>query len=60
MLALASKPDTADKTPTGGSLGDVFDLDIALVIDPSRALPAACTTNDGCASTCASSCASNE
>jgi FxLD family lantipeptide len=60
MLALAPKPETADPTSTDGTLADVFALDIALVIDPSRALPAACTTNDGCAATCASSCASNE
>jgi FxLD family lantipeptide len=60
MLELASKPDTADSTSTDGSFADVFALDIALVIEPSRALPAACSTNDGCAPTCASSCASNE
>ena len=60
MLALAPKPDTADPTSTDSNLADVFALHIALVIDPSRALPAACSTNDGCAPTCASSCASNE
>ena len=60
MLALATSPDIVKPASTGDVPEDPFALDVSLVIDPSRALPAACSTNDGCAPTCASSCASNE
>jgi FxLD family lantipeptide len=38
---------------------DLFELDVQIVVDvqPGHAI-AACSTNDGCAATCASSCAS--
>ncbi len=40
-------------------IGDVFVLDVQVITDvPPNAAAVRCTTNDGCASTCASSCAS--
>lgn len=35
-----------------------FDLDLRITTDSGPAVDEACTTNDGCAPTCASSCAS--
>ncbi|GAA0591798.1 hypothetical protein GCM10010174_03580 [Kutzneria viridogrisea] len=35
-----------------------FNLDLRIVTDEVPGMDAACTTNDGCAPTCASSCAS--
>ncbi|HYS36516.1 MAG TPA: FxLD family lanthipeptide [Pseudonocardiaceae bacterium] len=37
---------------------DPFALDVQVVTDVADTGPTACTTNDGCAGTCASSCAS--
>ena len=39
-------------------LEDPFALDVQVVTDVSTTEPTACSTNDGCAGTCASSCAS--
>ncbi|MCP2274446.1 MULTISPECIES: FxLD family lanthipeptide [Actinokineospora] len=38
---------------------DEFALDVQIVSDSPAGEPAACATDDGCASTCASSCVSN-
>lgn len=35
-----------------------FNLDLRITTDSGPTVDAACTTNDGCAPTCASSCAS--
>jgi FxLD family lantipeptide len=46
-------------TLDAADIEDVFVLDVQIITDvPSNAAAARCSTNDGCASTCASSCAS--